>query len=177
MKILLSVLLLLINIIIISNDDCIYDTNYFGQDSGEAYKQKCFSLSYNENNNNYKCCYQATPQSCVKESSTGGGFECPTNSTIYNNCGMAGIFEPLNEETCTGISLVQGYCCYVKTDKGNACIRTKKLEKDVNTTTDQIDKHVKAINNEAKIIYVTCKGWNLQINKLLFVLISFFIIF
>ena len=174
MKISLLVLLILINIIISDADvDCHDDIGYLNGLSGEAYKQYCYSLSFIDGNK--KCCYQS--EKCLSKDKDSTDFGCPTYSTIYNNCGMAGFLEPLNSDICTEISLVQGYCCYVETDKGKACIRTKKLEKDVNVTTEQIDKHVKAINKEAIITKVICKGWNLQINILLFVLISYFIIF
>ena len=189
MKILLSVLLLIK--IILSDVDvvpCRGDGYLEVSDADEVYKQKCFSLSYN-NGNDDACCYKAgtasTSKGCFKEQTLGSsipsGYDCQKRSVIYNNCGMAGVFEPLNSKTCTEISLVQGYCCYVEIgedpNKNKACIRTKKLEKDVNVTTDQIDKHVRDIDINAKVSKVICKGWNLQINKLLFVLISSFIIF
>ena len=64
---------------------------------------------------------------------------------IFNNCGMAGIYQPVSEEVCQEISLVQGYCCFAElSNNEKACIRTKKLNKDKNTETSEIKSYVDA---------------------------------
>ena len=114
---------------------------------------------------------------CIKEDTEGSEIiECPEDSHIINNCGMAGVYEPVISTICTEISLVQGYCCFVETNKGTACIRTKKLHKDVNATTDQIDTYVKSIFNDGEVKKVICKGWNLKIYNILIVLITLMLI-
>ena len=140
----------------------------------EEKRQKCYSLS-NFDGDNSSCCYKNTVGCFLKENDTPED-ECPKNSAIYNNCGMAGFYEPLMSTICTEISLVQGYCCFVKTNKGNACIRTKKLHKDVNATTDQINDFVKSIANDGEVQEVICKGWNLKIYNILIWLITLMLI-
>ena len=140
----------------------------------EEKKQKCYSLS-NFNGGDSLCCYKNSIGCFTKESGTPED-ECPKLSTIYNNCGMAGVYEPLISTICTEISLVQGYCCFVKTNKGNACIRTKKLHKDVNATTDQINDFVKSIANDGEVQEVIWKGWNLKIYNILIWLIILMLI-
>ena len=136
-------------------DSLLTDNDYLSGISNitEA-KQKCFSLSYSDVQND-GCCYK--DGQCVKND-TDANQVCPEDTLIPNKCGMAGIFQPLTKEICTEISLVQGYCCFVKTkNKGNACIRTKELNKEKNTVTDQIKNYVQKANND-EIEFVLCKG-------------------
>ena len=130
-------------------------------------KQKCFSYS-NSDVNTGLCCYNTSSTECT-QNTTGNGVECPKNSTVYNNCGMAGIYQPLTSATCTEISLVQGYCCYAKfSDNSTACIRTKELNKNKNTATSQMEQYLKDVikqNNNVNgltISEVVCKGYNLK---------------
>ena len=57
-------------------------------------------------------------------------YECPKEAIVPNNCGMAGIYQPNSSDICTEISLVQGFCCYVKLKINNtdsySCLRVKK---------------------------------------------------
>ena len=132
--------------------------NYLNGISGDEAKQMCFSLSHSEVEE-HKCCYK--DNICQKEGAEVSGDDyCPNDSDIYNNCGMAGVYQPVTKEICTEISLVQGYCCFVKTKtKGNACIRTKELNKEKNTATDQIKNYIKGIGtNPDEIQSVLCKG-------------------
>ena len=186
MKIVLFAIIFLLNYLYISNDGCDYyekvgeskvtNPDYLNEfHTEEEKKQKCFSLS-NFDGSNPRCCYNSN-SGCIKEGTNGETtVECPEHSIIYNNCGMAGIYEPVFSTICTEISLVQGYCCFVETNKGKACIRTKKLHKDVNATTDQIDTYVKSIANDGEVKKVICKGWNLKIYNLLIVLITLMLI-
>ena len=97
---------------------------------------------------------------------------CPTEGTngnptdITNNCGMAQWCQPSSKETCTEISLVDGYCCYVETQgHGKACIRQGEIDEDnKNEITDEMRKAVKRLNTntaagEPVIIKVECKGY------------------
>ena len=186
MKMVLFTIIFSLNYIYISNDGCDYwekegiskvtDEQYLSQFHIEEEKQqKCYSLSNFKGDETNICCYNKN-NGCFKKEASTNSDECPKVSTIYNNCGMAGIYEPIYSTICTEISLVQGYCCFVKTSKGNSCIRTRELHNDVNATTDQINKYVQSINAEAEIQSVICKGWNLKLYKILSVLITLMLI-
>ena len=164
--------LLLLSFEFILNTGCLYrktkDGDNLDTDNGylngitnttEA-KQMCYSLSHSDAHAN-QCCYASTGNKCIPEpTSLGTGEECPQATNIANNCGMAGVYQPLTKEICTEISLVQGYCCYIKTkSKGTACIRTKELNKDKNTVTDQMKQYIQDNNlNPDEIEFVLCKG-------------------
>ena len=96
--------------------------------------------------------------------------DCPPGSNgdtvITNNCGMAQWCQPSSKETCTEISLVDGYCCYVETQgHGKACIRQGEIDEDnKNEITDEMRNAVKRLNTntaagEPVIIKVECKGY------------------
>ena len=133
--------------------------------SVEGKKQKCFSLS-NSDVFNDLCCYDTTNNLCIKgpQSDT---IACPTlATTIVNNCGMAGIYQPVTAERCTEISLVDGYCCFLKTKDGKtACVKKKEIdEDDKNMITDDIKKYLQENNNfpESHIESLKCKGFLLK---------------
>ena len=93
---------------------------------------------------------------------------CPSGSNgdtvITNNCGMAQWCQPSSKETCTEISLVDGYCCYVETqDHGKACIRQGEIDEDnKNEITDEMRKAVnrlKPATENVEIESVQCKGY------------------
>ena len=136
------------NILDTDNDD------YLENAQGDEARQSCYSLS-NSKVHTDACCYNKNSNKCVSKDETDA--ECPTaSSEIFNNCGMAGIYQPITAEICTKISLVQGYCCFVQTEKGNACIRTKKLNKEKNKETDDIIEYVNRHNNNSVIKSVQC---------------------
>ena len=86
------------------------------------------------------------------------------NTKITNNCGMALYYQPKTKEVCTEISLVDGYCCFVKTKSyGNACIRQGEIDEDnKNEITDEMRNAVKRLNTgtgEPVIKSVQCKGY------------------
>ena len=99
--------------------------------------------------------------------------DCPSAGTtgsetvITNNCGMAQWCQPSSKETCTEISLVDGYCCYVETQgHGKACIRQGEIDEDnKNEITDEMRNAVKRLNKgtvslgEPVITSVQCKGY------------------
>ena len=154
----LSLILLLISFNKILNEACDEHVSLDGLSESEQ-KQKCFSLS-NTADVSGNCCYDSTNKKC------GSSGECPkSNTEVPNNCGMAGIYEPQVSSICKEISLVQGYCCYVKLKKkdpskdSSACIRTKKLNKNKNEATDQIKKYV---GNDYTIESVDCHGANIK---------------
>ena len=88
-------------------------------------------------------------------------------TVITNNCGMAQWCQPSSKETCTEISLVDGYCCYVETENhGKACIRQGEIDEDnKNEITDEMRNAVKRLNKgavslgEPVIKKVECKGY------------------
>ena len=94
---------------------------------------------------------------------------CPAGTTgdtvITNNCGMAQWCQPSSPETCTEISLVDGYCCYVKFKGGNgaSCIRQGEIDEDnKNEITDEMRKAVnrlKPATVNVEIESVQCKGY------------------
>ena len=72
---------------------------------------------------------------------------------ITNNCGMVLWNQPQKKEDCTEISLVDGYCCYVKTKSyGNACIRQGEIDEDnKNQITDEMKNAVNRLKDKTKI--------------------------
>ena len=88
-----------------------------------------------------------------------------TETDITNNCGMAQWYQPSSKGTCTEISLVDGYCCYVKIkDHGTACIRQGEIDEDnKNEITDEMKKAVnrlkKSTIGNVEIESVQCKGY------------------
>ena len=128
--------------------------------SEDGKKQKCFSLS-NSDVFNSKCCYDATNKLCIKDGSASGTIVCPEEATtIVNNCGMAGIYQPVTAERCTEISLVDGY---------------KEIdEDDKNMITDDIKKYLQENSiSEADIDSLKCKGFLLKnfLSSILFLLV------
>ena len=183
---LLSLFLLILFFKYIINDGCFYKNNkedtdwsvtndtYLNGLSGDTAKQECFSLS-NYKIDNQLCCYDPNNKCYIKETSVSDAdtdSNCPKKSSIvFNNCGMAGIYEPVTSETCTEIALVQGYCCFVKISGGHtACIREKKLNKDKNTETEDIVNYVKKCNESLKVESVICNGYFLKLHLLIFIL-------
>ena len=145
--------------------------------SEDGKKQKCFSLS-NSDVFNSKCCYDATNKLCIKDGSASGTIVCPEEATtIVNNCGMAGIYQPVTAERCTEISLVDGYCCFIKTKSAKtACVKKKEIdEDDKNMITDDIKKYLQENNNfqESNIESLKCKGFLLKnfLSSILFLLV------
>ena len=91
---------------------------------------------------------------------------------------MAGIYQPKTAATCTEISLVQGYCCYANfTDGSSACIRTKELNKDKNSATDDMSKYLNKVkdivklSNEFTFDKVQCKGYYLKFYMIFLILL------
>ena len=87
---------------------------------------------------------------------------------ITNNCGMVLWNQPQKKEDCTEISLVDGYCCYVKTKSyGNACIRQGEIDEDnKNKITDEMKNAVNRLKDKTKtgeaaveIESVECEGY------------------
>ena len=184
-KCILNLILLLLSFEFILNEACLYkktkegesvstDDHYLnGITDDNEKKQMCFSLSHSDSQDE-KCCYKNG--GCEKYE-TGTDANCPVETQIFNNCGMAGIYQPLTKEICTEISLVQGYCCFVKTkSKGTACIRTKELNKEKNTVTDQMKKYINDNGvNANEIESVECKGDYFQFYWLLIIFAVIFI--
>ena len=84
---------------------------------------------------------------------------------ITNNCGMVLWNQPQKKEDCTEISLVDGYCCYVKIkNHGTACIRQGEIDEDnKNEITDEMRKAVNRLRTaepaNVAIKSVQCKGY------------------
>ena len=89
----------------------------------------------------------------------------PTPTVITNNCGMVQWYQPTKKEDCTEISLVDGYCCFVKFKGANgaSCIRQGEIDEDnKNEITDEMRKAVKRLysgTDEPVIKSVQCKGY------------------
>ena len=92
---------------------------------------------------------------------------------------MEYIYEPINPNRCKEISLVQGYCCYVKIKRnnnvGSSCLRVQKVKKDDTMESDEIIKFVKAVDIKAEIILTEWKSffikyyWILNLIRILFI--------
>lgn len=124
------------------------------------------------------CCYNSGNNECFAKVNNNDA-DCPKDSLIYNNCGMAGVYQPITTEICTEISLVQGYCCYANfTDGSSACLRTKELNKDKDSATNQMKEYFSSVKlkyqKERKDLTdldfdkVKCEGYNLK-NYLFFI--------
>ena len=144
------------------------DSNYLTKEEN-ANIQTCFSLSFSDVNNG-QCCYVkvADKEYCTTDSSV-SGVKCPESnefqSKIANNCGMAKFYQPQTEVACTEISLVDGYCCYVKTkNHGTACVRQDEIDEDDKTKIyDEMRYAVKRLklttgDADPEVTKVVCEG-------------------
>ena len=153
------------------------DENYLSQsnDAEKANMQKCFDLSFN-NINTGECCYNKdsgdNKQYCVIQgTSVTGSLKCPSDyeSKIANNCGMARFYQPQTSATCTDISLVDAYCCYVETtNHDTACIRQDEIdENDKNKIYEEMRNAVKRLKISTdttipEVKSVVCEGNYMQ---------------
>ena len=188
-------LFIFLNILLIqlpfSNEDggCTYYTasgtaattgdDYLKGSNADENKQTCFSLSGANN----PCCYKKDSstgkQTCESGPgvSDGGDYSCPKASKIHNNCGMALFYQPVSKEACTEISLVNGYCCFVKTkSKGKACLKQDEIDEDEK---DEITDYMKdyfrnrlGYNPDEEIVSVQCEGSLLKYYGFLMILLS-----
>ena len=144
------------------------DSNYLTKEEN-ANIQTCFSLSFSDVNNG-QCCYVKVggKEYCTSDTSVAGA-KCPESvefqSKIANNCGMAKFYQPQIEVACTEISLVDGYCCYVKTkDHGTACVRQDEIdEDDKKKIYDEMRDAVKSLkltsgDADPEVTNVVCEG-------------------
>ena len=143
-------------------------------------KQKCFSLTKSDVESNF-CCYDSSQSKCVTgtDEGTHGNVDCPTSSDqdLRNNCGMAKFYQPVSKEACTEISLVNGYCCFVKTKNyGNACLKQDEIDEDEK---DEITDYMKdyfrnrlGLNPDDEIVSVACEGSFLKYYGFLMILLS-----
>ena len=94
-------------------------------------------------------------------------FCAGVQTIVTNNCGMVQWNQPTKKEDCTEISLVDGYCCYVKFKGGNgaSCIRQGEIDEDnKNEITDEMKKAVNrlktsGVSGNVEIESVQCKGY------------------
>ena len=139
-------------------------------------KQKCFSLSKSDINTGL-CCYNSQDKLCEQAPASSDPVYCPVTSDIKNNCGMALFYQPVSKEACTEISLVNGYCCFVKTNsRGNACLKQDEIDEDEK---DEITDYMKdyfrnrlGINPDTEIKSVQCEGSLLKYYGFLMILLS-----
>ena len=90
---------------------------------------------------------------------------------------MSLFYQPQSKEDCTDISLVDGYCCYVKIkDHGTACIRQGEIDEDnKNEITGEMRDAVKrlsSISGNVDIESVQCKGYYMTFYGLSLLLLS-----
>ena len=186
--------LLLIKIVFVLNaEECKYPYGYKIDN-----KEKCVALSNSLGNS--KCCYiknkcydidvQPTKTENTANSEDISDIpttnipynddDCPKDLLVPNNCGLAGIYQPTSEDSCLGISLVQGYCCYTEIVNKNipdskpfySCLRTNKLyKKNDKLPSDQIKNFVTSINQNYEAKSVVCYIPNLKVYWILNVLL------
>ena len=155
--------------------------NYLSSSNAEENKQKCFSLSKSDVQDE-DCCYHTTNNKCIKKPSSADStadstIKCPVNSDIYNNCGMAKFYQPVSKEACTEISLVNGYCCFVETNNhGKACLKQDEIDEDEK---DEITDYMKdyfrnrlGYNPDTEIKSVQCEGSLMKYYGFLMILLS-----
>ena len=94
---------------------------------------------------------------------------------------MSLYFQPKAAESCTEISLVDGFCCYVQTKAhGTACVRTDELDEDKKTKiTDKIRDAVKklkltstTVSGDVEITGVSCEGYYMKFFGISFLLLA-----
>ena len=153
---------------------------YLTSSNEEENKQKCFSLSKSDVESDF-CCYDRSQSKCVTRTSgeTSDPIYCPSLSDpkLRNNCGMAKFYQPVSKEACTEISLVNGYCCFVKTKNyGNACLKQDEIDEDEK---DEITDYMKdyfrnrlGLNPDEEIASVQCEGSLLKYYGFLMILLS-----
>ena len=139
----------------------------------------CSSFTYR--NGNEICYFEKNECFQAKEKDYINNIQNKTNYTfsnnIHNNCGTAGFFEPKDEKSCTGISIVDGHCCYVnylnKTDSTThySCLRTNKY-KESEKYPEDINEFWKSQNIEIK--EAKCKGEHIK--KFYRLILSLFLI-
>jgi len=150
--------------------------DYLKGSNADENKQSCFSLSTASKN----CCYKkdsSNKETCVERDDTDPDQICPVNSRIHNNCGMALFYQPESKEACTEISLVNGYCCFVKTKNyGKACLKQDEIDEDEK---DEITDYMKdyfrnrlGLNPDTEIVSVQCEGSLLKYYGFLMILLS-----
>ena len=155
------------------------DGSFLGKINGEdSKKQKCFSLS-NSNVFQHLCCYNKGTGKCEKGTVSGGDIYCPVETIIPNKCGMTRFYQPVTYDKCTEISLVDGYCCFVKTKtKGNVCVKTEEIDADnKKVVTEDIKEYFKSNNVDVnEIESVMCKSTLLKYHwyEILLLLITIF---
>ena len=78
---------------------------------------------------------------------------------------MAKFYQPQTEDACTEISLVDGYCCHVKTkEHGTACVRQDEIDEDDKTKIyDEMRDAVKRLklttgDADPEVTKVVCEG-------------------
>lgn len=150
-----------------------------GEEGIKKYIQKCFAMSNNDAQPDKLCCYSKTNLMCEKSNDPpeDSNLECPkkTIEGAENNCGMSGIYQPLEASACKEISLVDGYCCFTTFKKKNSeetsysCIKTKKLEKDINAPSKEI---IDYLGEGFKAEKVDCEGTMIKYFKVFFILFS-----
>ena len=163
------------------------DTYLDSISGSEAKKQKCFSLSHSDFFTN-QCCYYKDPNNkeiCLEKDAT-TGIVCPEDTKIPNNCGMAGIYQPKDPSICTEISLVSGYCCYVKTnDQGTFCGSRDEMDDDNKNEVPEdvreyVTKYINSLSNKegygsTKVESIICQGYNLKYYGVLILLATMFL--
>ena len=149
--------------------------DYLKGSNADENKQSCFSLSTAIK----KCCYNkvSNKETCEEHDTSDHGPDCPDDSEIHNNCGMALFYQPVSKEACTEISLVNGYCCFVKTkSKGRACLKQDEIDEDEK---DEITDYMKdyfrnrlGFIPDEEIVSVQCEGSLLKYYGFLMILLS-----
>ena len=153
--------------------------------------QKCFSLSHSDLVSD-QCCYYFNKSDnlsyCFDKAKSGytsgtdSEVECPKESKIPNNCGLALFYQPLSEEVCTEISLVDDVCCYVETNSyGNVCLRQDSVDDDDESKLEITDYMKDYFRDKLKIDpkeikYVRCEGNYFTFRNMILTLISLAVI-
>ena len=173
-KLILFLFLITISIYPTINQFCNYNNNNqnlndYLTGNPEEKKKKCFALSNYFDNE--LCCYDSSSGNCLNKTSgtkNSENYKCPEETIVPNNCGTAGIYQPISPEICKEISLVQGFCCFVKLNINNnessSCLRIKKITKDKKMESNEIKDFVHHVAPELddREIEVDCKSFKLS---------------
>lgn len=99
-------------------------------------------------------------------------FRCSVETkSISNNCGVAGIYEPLSRDYCSNATIPESFCCMVKHSDGVSC---RRLDKYINDDDEpkkysDLSKEIKDINPNVAITAVLCSQRFIHYATFLFV--------
>lgn len=121
---------------------------------GGSSKTACIELNYKTHTVNS---FKKEILSIVDNKTTSVLCSAETKS-IENNCGVAGVYEPLSRDYCSNATIPESFCCMVKHSNGASC---RRLDKYINDDDDSkkysdLSTELKNKNQSVDISKVLC---------------------